>query len=64
MMENLRNRGCELKGLAVHPDLESEEKRFLDLGWSAAHALDMNAVYSKFLPKADINRYNLQLYFF
>jgi tRNA wybutosine-synthesizing protein 4 len=56
MIENLRRRGCELKGLEAHPDLESEENRFKRLGWSNSHAVDMNAVYSHVIPDEEIKR--------
>jgi tRNA wybutosine-synthesizing protein 4 len=51
MMENLQRRGCELKGIRVHPDLLSEERRFTGLGWVECTALDMNDIYAKVIPE-------------
>jgi tRNA wybutosine-synthesizing protein 4 len=56
MLANLESRGCPLLGLRSHPTLESQQVRFLSRGWSVARALDMNDVYRRFLPAADVKR--------
>ena len=53
MMSNLKRRGCELKGIRAHPDLPSQEERFLSRGWTSVHAVDMKNVYYELLSKKD-----------
>ena len=53
MMSNLRRRGCELKGIQAHPDLPSQEKRFLSRGWKLVKTLDMKTFYYEILSKKD-----------
>lgn len=53
MMSNLKRRGCELKGISAHPDLPSQERRFLSRGWTDVHAVDMKTVYYELLSKKD-----------
>jgi tRNA wybutosine-synthesizing protein 4 len=56
MIENLRRRGCELRGLEAHPTIQAEEDRFKRLGWSNSHALDLNDIYNHVIPKEEIQR--------
>lgn len=53
MMTNLKRRGCELKGIAAHPDIPSQEKRFLSRGWDRVQAVDMRTVYYNVVSKTD-----------
>jgi tRNA wybutosine-synthesizing protein 4 len=53
MMSNLKRRGCELKGIQAHPDLPSQESRFLSRGWTNVKALDMKRIYYEILSKKD-----------
>ncbi|KAJ1663796.1 carboxy methyl transferase for protein phosphatase 2A [Coemansia sp. RSA 1813] len=41
MIENLRSRGLELRGLHAYPTLESTAQRFLSRGWHTARAVDL-----------------------
>lgn len=53
MMSNLKRRGCELKGIQAHPDLPSQQSRFLSRGWTNVKALDMKQIYYEILSKKD-----------
>lgn len=55
MQRNLTSMGCSLLGIDTCPDLESQQKRFLENGWTKSWALDMNQVYSS-LPLEEITR--------
>lgn len=48
MIENLKMRGCNLAGVGVCTNLQTQENRFLETGWETARALDMMQVYSRF----------------
>ncbi|KAJ1875724.1 carboxy methyl transferase for protein phosphatase 2A [Coemansia sp. RSA 486] len=41
MIENLRSRQLELRGLMAYPDLESTRLRFISRGWKSATAIDL-----------------------
>lgn len=56
MLKNLESRGCPLLGLHDTPTLESKERRFTDLGWQRALALDMDAIYHQQLDPIDRGR--------
>ena len=55
MIENLKKRGCNLAGVSVCADLESQQKRFTSAGWDGAKSWDMMEVYQH-LPQQDIER--------
>ncbi|KFM82247.1 Leucine carboxyl methyltransferase 1, partial [Stegodyphus mimosarum] len=55
MIENLKKRGCNLAGVSVCSDLESQQKRFTDAGWEGAKSWDMMEVYQH-LPQQDVER--------
>lgn len=56
MVQNLESRGCPLLGLMDTPDLEAKKKRFTDLGYKRAEALDMDVIYNRCLDPVDIKR--------
>lgn len=56
MMANLKRRGCELKGISAHPDLPSQERRFLSRGWTTVSAMDMKSLYYQVLAQSDRER--------
>ncbi|RDD43931.1 Leucine carboxyl methyltransferase 1 [Trichoplax sp. H2] len=55
MLQNLRARGCELKGVAACPTLQSQTERYYNAGWTYAYALLMSEVY-QLLPREEIER--------
>ncbi|XP_063679498.1 leucine carboxyl methyltransferase 1-like [Bolinopsis microptera] len=55
MIENMRSRDCELPGILACPTLTDQEKRFTDLGYSNAKAIDMNQALRQ-LPAGDFQR--------
>jgi tRNA wybutosine-synthesizing protein 4 len=57
MIRNLKSRNIELKGIQAYPDLEHQEKRFIDLGWQAAKAVDINAIHDKYTSQEELSRY-------
>eukprot|EP00271_Cylindrocystis_brebissonii_P015015 TRINITY_DN36891_c0_g1_i1.p1 TRINITY_DN36891_c0_g1~~TRINITY_DN36891_c0_g1_i1.p1 ORF type:complete len:366 (-),score=61.06 TRINITY_DN36891_c0_g1_i1:460-1557(-) len=56
MVRNLQSRGCGLLGIEDTPSLDAKERRFLDLGFQRAEALDMNTIYHRCLDPADRRR--------
>ncbi|CAO0795251.1 unnamed protein product [Mucor circinelloides] len=56
MIRNLKSRNIELKGLQAFPDLIHQERRFKDLGWENAKAVDMNTIHDKYLNRSEILR--------
>ncbi|CAK9253738.1 unnamed protein product [Sphagnum jensenii] len=56
MLRNLESRGCPLLGLHDTPTLESKEKRFTELGWQSAAALDMDSIYNQQVDPLDRRR--------
>ncbi|KAI7901788.1 leucine carboxyl methyltransferase [Cokeromyces recurvatus] len=56
MIRNLRNRNIELKGIYAFPDLTHQERRFKDLGWQNAKAVDMNTIHDTYLSRAEMSR--------
>lgn len=56
MIRNLKSRNIELKGLQAFPDLMHQEKRFKDLGWQIAKAVDINTIHDKYLERSEIMR--------
>jgi hypothetical protein len=51
MTRSLEERGYALRGLFAFPDLQSQRARYLDLGYAASSACDMNDVYYRLLPR-------------
>lgn len=51
-----QSRGCSLRSLKTYPTPQSQQHRFLSMGWNIAAVRDMNTVYSTYLPKEDLRR--------
>jgi tRNA wybutosine-synthesizing protein 4 len=60
MMQNLQTRNIELKGILAFPDLEAQQARYKDRGWSHVTAVDMQSVYDKSISDAEAIRYILR----
>lgn len=57
MMENLRQRGCPLKGLVAHRSPEMQIDRFMNVAeFTHCECYDMNQIYYEILPKELINK--------
>ncbi|KAJ1888456.1 carboxy methyl transferase for protein phosphatase 2A [Kickxella alabastrina] len=56
MIENLRARGLELRGLMAYPSLESTRDRFLSRGWVSAAAIDLSDYHKKAIPQSELSR--------
>ncbi|ORX72424.1 leucine carboxyl methyltransferase [Linderina pennispora] len=56
MIENLRARGLELRGLHAHPTLESMEKRFSGRGWQFSKAVDLVDYHDQCVEKNELDR--------
>ncbi|KAL1935866.1 hypothetical protein VTP01DRAFT_5006 [Rhizomucor pusillus] len=56
MIRNLQSRNIELKGLEAFPDLADQERRFMQLGWNGAKAVDINTIHDTYLEREDISR--------
>ncbi|KAJ1840496.1 carboxy methyl transferase for protein phosphatase 2A [Coemansia sp. RSA 2708] len=53
MIENLRARGLELRGLHAYPTLQSTSQRFLDRGWHSAVAVDLATYHEELVSEAE-----------
>ncbi|KAI9281612.1 S-adenosyl-L-methionine-dependent methyltransferase [Sporodiniella umbellata] len=56
MIRNLKSRSIDLKGIYEFPDLIHQQKRFKDLGWNHAVAMDINTVHDQCVSKEEIAR--------
>ncbi|KAJ1724131.1 carboxy methyl transferase for protein phosphatase 2A [Coemansia erecta] len=56
MIENLRSRHIELKGLMAYPDLESTRARFLNRKWESAKAIDLYDYHQKCISSEELAR--------
>lgn len=56
MIRNLKSRNIDLKGIHEFPDLEHQKKRFKDLGWQHAAAIDINTVHDQCVSKEEMAR--------
>lgn len=54
MARNLAERGYSLRGLSAFPDIPSQRARYLELGFHSATVADMNDVYYRLLPPAEV----------
>lgn len=52
-----QNRKIELKGIHAYPNLEDQERRFMNLGWDGAKAVDIKTVHDRYLSRDDLNRW-------
>ncbi|XP_069340406.1 tRNA wybutosine-synthesizing protein 4 [Eulemur rufifrons] len=50
MLQHFRQLNSPLHGLDHFPDVEAQRRRFLQAGWTACSAVDMNEFYRRFLP--------------
>ncbi|KAJ1665184.1 carboxy methyl transferase for protein phosphatase 2A, partial [Coemansia sp. RSA 25] len=53
MIDNLRARHIELRGLHAHPTLESTSQRFLSRGWHSATAVDLADYHDRCIDESE-----------
>ncbi|XP_008057822.1 tRNA wybutosine-synthesizing protein 4 [Carlito syrichta] len=56
MLQHFRQLNSPLHGLDRFPDVEAQRCRFLQAGWTACSAVDMNEFYRSFLPAEERRR--------
>ncbi|CAG8463375.1 84_t:CDS:2 [Diversispora eburnea] len=56
MLQNLKLRNIELRGIHAYPDLESQKSRFLSRGWSHAEAIDINEIHDSHIDSKELAR--------
>ncbi|XP_012504941.1 PREDICTED: tRNA wybutosine-synthesizing protein 4 [Propithecus coquereli] len=56
MLQHFRQLNSPLHGLDHFPDVEAQRRRFLQAGWTACSAVDMNEFYRRFLPAEERRR--------
>ncbi|KAL2790442.1 tRNA wybutosine-synthesizing protein 4 [Daubentonia madagascariensis] len=56
MLQHFRQLNSPLHGLDHCPDVEAQRRRFLQAGWTACSAVDMNEFYRCFLPAEERRR--------
>lgn len=56
MQQHFQQLNSPLHGLDRFPDVESQQHRFLQAGWTACRAMDMNEFYRCFLPAEERRR--------
>nr|XP_020013013.1 tRNA wybutosine-synthesizing protein 4 [Castor canadensis] len=56
MLQHFQQLNSPLHGLDLFPDVEAQRYRFLEAGWTACSALDMNEFYRCFLPAEERRR--------
>ncbi|KAM4829064.1 tRNA wybutosine-synthesizing protein 4 [Thomomys bottae] len=56
MLQHFRRLNSPLHGLDRFPDVEAQRRRFLQAGWTACSAMDMNEFYRRFLPAEERRR--------
>lgn len=56
MIQNLKSRNIDLKGLESFPDLTHQERRFLELGWHYSKSIDINTIHDKYMNKDEFKR--------
>ncbi|KAJ2380348.1 carboxy methyl transferase for protein phosphatase 2A, partial [Coemansia sp. RSA 2603] len=56
MIENLKSRHIELKGLMAYPDLETTKIRFLSRKWAWAKAIDLYDYHQKCISSEELSR--------
>ncbi|CAG8564650.1 3590_t:CDS:1, partial [Dentiscutata heterogama] len=62
MLQNLKYRNIELRGIHAYPDLESQKDRYLSRGWTHAEAVDMNEIYDIYIDSKEHARYFICCY--
>ncbi|CAG8478697.1 11056_t:CDS:2 [Ambispora leptoticha] len=56
MLQNLRLRNIELRGIHAYPDLESQKNRFLSRQWTFAEAVDINQIHDHHIDPQEMTR--------
>ncbi|KAH8994418.1 leucine carboxyl methyltransferase [Lactarius akahatsu] len=56
MLNNLKSRGVSLPGAEAYPDIASLSRRFLDLGFTAAQALTLREIRSRYVGPQELRR--------
>ncbi|XP_004623556.1 tRNA wybutosine-synthesizing protein 4 [Octodon degus] len=56
MLQHFQQLNSPLHGLDLFPEVESQRRRFLQAGWTACSAMDMNKFYRCFLPAEERHR--------
>ncbi|CAG8483406.1 618_t:CDS:2 [Paraglomus occultum] len=56
MLQNLRMRNIELRGICAYPSLESQKERFLKRGWTHAEAIDINELHDSHIDPHELER--------
>ncbi|XP_037690087.1 tRNA wybutosine-synthesizing protein 4 [Choloepus didactylus] len=56
MQQHFRQLNSPLHGLDKFPDVEAQRRRFLQAGWAACSAVDMNEFYHRFLSAEERRR--------
>ncbi|XP_053451711.1 tRNA wybutosine-synthesizing protein 4 [Nycticebus coucang] len=56
MLHHFRQLNSPLHGLDHFPDVEAQRRRFLQAGWTACSAMDMNEFYRRFLSAEERRR--------
>lgn len=56
MLRHFRRLNSPLHGLELFPDVDAQRRRFLQAGWTACSAVDLNEFYRRFLPPAERQR--------
>ncbi|KFO32988.1 tRNA wybutosine-synthesizing protein 4 [Fukomys damarensis] len=56
MLQHFQQLNSPLHGLHLFPDVEAQRRRFLQAGWTACSAMDMNEFYHCFLPAEERQR--------
>ena len=57
MLQNLKLRNIELRGIYAYPSLESQKERFLKRGWTHAEAIDINKLHDSHIDPRELERY-------
>lgn len=57
MLQNLKLRNIELRGIHAYPDLESQRSRFLSRGWNHAEAIDIDEIHDSHIDPKELARY-------
>ncbi|XP_051000437.1 tRNA wybutosine-synthesizing protein 4 [Acomys russatus] len=56
MLQHFRRLNSPLHGLELFPDVDAQRLRFLQAGWAACSALDLNEFYRRLLPASERQR--------
>ncbi|KAI8985787.1 S-adenosyl-L-methionine-dependent methyltransferase [Pilobolus umbonatus] len=56
MIQNLKSRNIDLKGLESYPDLVDQENRFKELGWQYSKSVDINTIHDRYMDKNEFKR--------